>query len=136
MRTVIHAVAAAAALLVLAGAAAAQPAQAPAPSNVIAVQLSEYKYSPAQIDLNHGQSYVLHLTNAGSKSHNFVARDLFQAVTLTPESAAKVHDGTVELAKDESADIAFSADKPGTYEMHCTHPLHAMLGMKGQIVIH
>lgn len=55
---------------------------------------------------------------------------------LTPESAAKVHDGTVELAKDESADIAFSADKPGTYEMHCTHPLHAMLGMKGQIVIH
>ena len=134
MRTVIHAVAAAAgaALLVLAGAASAQPA----PSNVIAVQLSEYKYSPAQIDLNHGQSYVLHLTNAGSKSHNFVARDFFQAVTLTPESAAKVHDGTVELAKDESADIAFSADKPGTYEMHCTHPLHAMLGMKGQIVIH
>ena len=30
---------------------------------------------------------------------------------------------------------ALTPQKPGTYEMHCTHPFHSMLGMKGQIVV-
>jgi plastocyanin len=35
----------------------------------------------------------------------------------------------------ESADVSFTTGAPGSYEMHCTHPLHAMLGMKGRIVV-
>jgi plastocyanin len=107
----------------------------PAPATVITVQLSEYHFAPAEIDLSQGQSYVLRVVNDGHKAHDLSARGFFQAVTLSPESAAAVHDGAVEVAMGESADVAFTAGAPGTYEMHCTHPLHAMLGMKGKIVV-
>jgi uncharacterized cupredoxin-like copper-binding protein len=116
------------AALATAGAAAAQP-------TVINVQLSEYKYAPMQLTLDHGQAYVLHLTNSGGKSHDLSAKAFFQTVAVAPASAAKVKDGDVDLDEGESVDIALTPQKPGTYEMHCTHPFHAMLGMKGQIVV-
>ena len=118
-------------LVAASGAARAQPAQPP----VITVQLSEYKFAPAEIDLDHGQSYVLRVVNTGGKAHDLSAKAFFQSVTVAPSSASEVRDGAVELAMGESADVAFTAGAPGTYEMHCTHPLHAMLGMKGKIVV-
>jgi plastocyanin len=113
------------------GAASAQPAQ----PTVITVQLSEYKFTPAEIDLDHGQSYVLRVVNTGGKAHDLSAKAFFQSVTVATASASEVHDGEVELAMGESADVAFTTGAPGTYEMHCTHPLHSMLGMKGRIVV-
>jgi uncharacterized cupredoxin-like copper-binding protein len=113
----------------LAGAAQAQP-------TVINVQLDEYKYAPMQIDLHAGQAYVFHLTNTGSKDHDLSAKAFFATVTLAPASALKVKNGDVDVDEGESADIAFTPNTPGTYEMHCTRPFHQMLGMKGQIVVH
>ena len=117
------------AALVVAGAALAQP-------TVINIQLSEYKFAPMQLTLEHGQAYVLHLTNSGGKAHDLSAKAFFQTVALAAGSAAKVKDGAVDLDDGESADIAFTLKKPATYEMHCTHPFHAMFGMKGQIIVH
>jgi uncharacterized cupredoxin-like copper-binding protein len=114
--------------LAVASAAAAQP-------TVINIQLTEYKYAPMQLTLDHGQAYVLHVTNTGGKGHDLSAKAFFQTVTLAPGSAAKVKDGGIDLDEGESADVALTPLKPGTYEMHCTHPFHAMLGMKGQIVV-
>jgi uncharacterized cupredoxin-like copper-binding protein len=111
-----------------AGAAVAQP-------TVINIQLSEYKYAPMQLTLEHGQAYVLHVTNTGGKSHDLSAKAFFQTVALAPGAAAKIKDGDVDLDEGESADIGLTPQKPGAYEMHCTHPFHAMLGMKGQIVV-
>jgi plastocyanin len=117
-------------------AAASVPARAqPAAPTVITVQLSEYKFSPVEIDLDHGQSYVLRVVNTGGKAHDLSAKAFFQSVTLAPASASEVKDGAVELAMGESADVALATGAPGTYEMHCTHPLHSMLGMKGRIVV-
>lgn len=117
--------------LMAAGGAAAQEPQ----PTVIPVQLFEYHFNPAQIDLVHGQSYVLRVTNTGSKAHDLSAKDFFGTVSVAPADAAEVKDGAVELAPGESADVAFVAGAPGSYEMHCTHPLHSMLGMKGKIVV-
>jgi uncharacterized cupredoxin-like copper-binding protein len=114
--------------LAFAGAAQAQP-------TVINVQLSEYKFTPMQLTLDHGQAYVLHLSNTGGKDHDLNAKAFFQTVALAPGSAAKVKNGDVDLDEGESVDIALTPQKPGTYEMHCTEPFHAMLGMKGQIVV-
>ena len=116
------------AALAAGGAAVAQP-------TVIKIQLSEYKFAPMQLTLEHGQAYVLHLTNTGGKSHDLSAKAFFQTVALSPGSAAKIKDGDVDLDEGDSADIALTPQKPGTYEMHCTHPFHSMLGMKGQIVV-
>ena len=112
-----------------AGAAVAQP-------TVINIQLSEYKFAPMQLTLEHGQAYVLHLTNTGGKAHDLSAKAFFETVALAPGSAAKVKGGDVDLDEGESVDVALTPQKPGTYEMHCTHPFHSMLGMKGQIVVH
>ncbi|HLY80333.1 MAG TPA: cupredoxin domain-containing protein [Caulobacteraceae bacterium] len=114
--------------LAVAGVAVAQP-------TVVNIQLSEYKFAPAQLTLEHGQAYVLHLTNTGGKAHDLSAKAFFQTVALAPGSAGKVKDGDVDLDDGESADVALTPQKPGTYEMHCTHPFHSMLGMKGQIVV-
>jgi uncharacterized cupredoxin-like copper-binding protein len=112
----------------VAGVAFAQP-------TVINIQLSEYKFAPMQLTLEHGQAYVLHLTNTGGKAHDLSAKAFFQTVALAPGSAAKIKDGGVDLDEGESADVALTPQKPGTYEMHCTHPFHSMLGMKGRIVV-
>jgi uncharacterized cupredoxin-like copper-binding protein len=126
-------VAATVALFGVAAASGPAPAQdAPSP---ITVQLTDYRYSPTEIDLTHGQSYVLHVVNPGGGGHDLSARAFFQAVTLAPDSAALVHDGDIEVKGGQSVDIAFTAGAPGTYEMHCTHPMHAMFGMKGKIVV-
>jgi uncharacterized cupredoxin-like copper-binding protein len=117
------------------GGAMAISAAACAQPTVINVELSEYKFAPAQLTLDHGQAYVLHLTNTGGKAHDFSAKSFFQTVTLAPASAAKVKGGDVDLDEGESADVGLTPQKAGTYEMHCTHPFHSMLGMKGQIVV-
>jgi plastocyanin len=117
-------------LFAVAGAALAQPA-----AKVINIELSEYKYSPMEIDLKVGQPYVFHLTNSGSKGHDLSAKAFFATVTLASGSAAKVKDGDVDLDEGESVDVALVPQKAGAYEMHCTHFMHSMLGMKGQIVV-
>jgi uncharacterized cupredoxin-like copper-binding protein len=114
-----------------AGAALAQPAS----PTVIAVRLSEFSYSPSEFDLVRGQPYVLRLTNDGKHAHDLSAKAFFKTVTLASDSVAEVQDGAVELVMGESADVTFVANTPGTYEMHCTHPLHSMLGMTGKIVV-
>jgi uncharacterized cupredoxin-like copper-binding protein len=126
-------VAAISAVIGLAAASTQALAQdAPTP---ITVQLSDYRYAPAEIDLATGQTYVLHLVNPRGGAHDLSARAFFQSVTLAPESAAVVHDGDVELKGGQSADVAFTAGPPGAYEMHCTHPMHSMFGMTGKIVV-
>jgi uncharacterized cupredoxin-like copper-binding protein len=116
-------------------AAAAASAQPAAPT-VIAVQLSEYRYTPSTIDLNRGQSYVLRLTNTGKHDHDLKAKAFFQAVSLAGDSAAKVQDGSVEVGPGETTDVVLTPNQAGSYETHCTHPFHATLGMKGQIIVH
>ena len=101
--------------LAVAGAAHAHPTE-------ISIQLSEYKFAPMQLTLEHGQAYVLHLTNTGGKAHDLSAKAFFQTVALAPGAAAKVKDGAVDLDDGESADIAFTPRSSGPTQMHCTHP--------------
>jgi uncharacterized cupredoxin-like copper-binding protein len=115
--------------------AAVASAQTAAPT-VIAVQLSEYRFTPETIELNRGQSYVLRLTNSGKHGHDLKAKAFLQAVSLAADSAAKVKDGAIEVDPGETTDVALTPTAAGSYEMHCDHPLHATLGMKGQIVVH
>ena len=113
---------------------AAAFAQAEQPT-VIPVELSEFKFAPSQLTLNKGQHYVLRLTNSGKRDHDLSAKAFFQSVTLDADSASAVKDGDVDLTPGVTADVGFTPTQAGSYEMHCTHPFHAMLGMKGQIVV-
>ncbi len=118
----------------LLGVAIAAHAQGP-DASVVNVEMSEFHYAPAEIDLLQGHRYVFHITNTGGVAHDLEAKDFFQTVQLAPEAAAKLSGGRIELAKGETLDVAFVTSKPGVFEMHCTHPLHSVFGMKGKIVV-
>jgi uncharacterized cupredoxin-like copper-binding protein len=127
------AVAAVVALGLAAGAARTQ-ASLPGPPT-ITITMSEFKFDPAEVDLQQGQPYLLHIVNDGKRSHDLSAKAFFRSAKVSPDDVAVVKDGVIELTVGESADVAIVAGAPGTYEMHCDHPLHAMLGMKGKIVV-
>lgn len=101
----------------------------------IAVTLSSYEIQPSEIDLRHGVPYRLHLTNASGKAHNFSAPGLFAASQIAPQDQPKVEDGKIEVAGDESVDVAFVPMQPGEYEVHCTHFMHSMFGMHAKAVV-
>ena len=122
----------------LGAAALAQPAQtspSAAQPTVVTVQLSEYRFAPNEIDLDHGQAYVLHLTNTGERDHAFGAKAFFKAASVSPASAPWVRGGAVEVAQGSSVDITLTAPAAGTYDLYCNHSLHMLMGMKGQIVV-
>jgi uncharacterized cupredoxin-like copper-binding protein len=113
----------------------AAPALAQPPAERIEVNLTSFKFTPARIDLRHGQAYVLHLVNQSDGGHDFNAKAFFAAAQLAPEGKAKANHGEVELAGGESTDIHLIAPPPGSYELHCGHFMHSTFGMKGSIEV-
>jgi len=99
----------------------------------IDVRLSNFKFTPDTITLTHGQPYVLHLSSSGG--HSFAAKAFFAAATMPAADRAKAKDGKVDLEGGDSVDIHFTAPKPGSYPVKCTHFLHASFGMTGTIVV-
>ena len=106
------------------------------PPTVIELRLSEFRFAPADIDLTHGQTYLLRLTNDGKRDHDLSAKAFFQTAALGPGGAAKVDNGDIDVPEGQTVEVELTPASPGTYEMHCTRPMHSMLGMKGRIVVH
>lgn len=97
--------------------------------------LSNFRFDPAEIRLQHGVPYRLHLVNGASGGHDFAAKAFFAAVRIRPEDGAKVKNGRVEVDGGESVDIMLIAPSPGTYKVHCTHFMHSAFGMTGTIIV-
>jgi uncharacterized cupredoxin-like copper-binding protein len=120
-------------LLLLAPAATAA---APDFSNAarVDVTLSSFAFAPHVLHLKAGKPVVLHLVNQGSGGHDFTAPAFFAASTVRPEDSRKLDEGSVEVAGHAVADVAL-VPTAGWYRLRCSHTLHSMLGMKGQIVV-
>lgn len=103
------------------------------PEQRVDVALSNFKFTPSTIALEHGQPYVLHLTSSGG--HSFAAKAFFAAAGMTAAERAKVAGGKIELAGGESVEVRFVAPAAGTYEIRCTHFLHSSFGMTGSFVV-
>lgn len=102
----------------------------------IEIQMSNFAYSPNSIELLSGSQYLLHFVNTASSGHDFSAPEFFAAGTVAPEDRAKLADGAVEVEGGATVDVRFTATKPGTYKVRCTHFLHTSFGMTGTAVIH
>lgn len=122
-------------VLVLAAAPASAQRAEWANAEQVTVTLSNFEFAPETITLTHGRIYRLHLVNNASGGHNFVARDFFRHATVAPQDAAKLDDGTIELEGGESVDIRFVAPQAGEYDLHCSHFMHTVFGMTGDIVV-
>jgi plastocyanin len=102
----------------------------------IAIQMSNFAYSPNSIEMSPGSDYLLHFVNTGSTGHDFASAELFAAVKVAPEDRAKISDGSVEVEGGATVDVRVTAVKPGVYKFRCTHFLHTSFGMTGTAVIH
>ena len=58
--------------------------------------------------------------------------DIASPLRLRLDSAALVHNGTVEVKGHQSVDLSLTP-AAGTYPLKCSHTLHAAFGMKGTI---
>lgn len=120
------------ALLAIFTSGAADAASTP---QMVTVEMSNFKFTPAAFTLMRGQPYVLHFVNDASGGHDFVAKEFFAASTIDAGDRAKIRNGEVELSGGESADIHLVANSPGTYKSHCSHFMHSSFGMTGTIVV-
>ncbi|MGZ5926568.1 MAG: cupredoxin domain-containing protein [Rhizomicrobium sp.] len=101
----------------------------------LTVTLTDYAFSPATLDLKAGTTYRLHFVNSGSKDHNFSAPEFFVAAQIAPDDQAKVIKGQVGLGASQAVDITVTPGGAGTYAVECTHFMHKMMGMHGNIVV-
>ena len=99
---------------------------APAPIPVT-IALSNYRFDPASIRLQHGQAYVLHLVNRSGGGHSFVAPQFL--------AAAGAPRGGIEVAGGATVDVPIVAPAPGRYKLKCGHFMHPAFGMKGAIIV-
>jgi len=101
----------------------------------ISISLTDYAFTPGTLDLKAGTTYQLHFVNAGSKDHNFSAPEFFAAAQIAAEDQAKLSKGIVELGGGKSVDITVTPGQAGAYPVECTHFMHKMMGMHGNIVV-
>ena len=119
-------------LPLLALTSSAAPAQAP---GVVEVHLSNFKFTPNQIQFQHGQPYVLRLVNDGGGGHDFTAPAFFAGAAVVSGDRDLISEGAIEVPGHQVREIHFTAPRPGSYKLKCTHSLHSAFGMKGKIVV-
>jgi plastocyanin len=107
-------------------------AQTPTP---IAVALTDYAFTPSALNLKVGIAYQIHFINNGSKDHSFSAPEFFADSQVVPADMAKLKNGIVEIDSGQSADVTVTPGRAGTYAFICTHFMHKMLGMHGEITV-
>ena len=120
-----------AAVFLLAGPAAAAPPQA------VVVHLANFRFTPSAIVLERGQSYALTLVNDSGGGHSFAAPAFFAASGLPASERARLEDGReVELDGHTSVTLHLTAPAmPATFKFKCTHSMHNLFGMNGNIVV-
>lgn len=101
----------------------------------IAVQMSNFKFAPSTIVLDHGRPYVLRLSNQSSGGHDFTAESFFAASNIAPADRRLVQEGAVEVPGGQVRELHLTAPAAGRYKVKCTHTMHKMLGMSGTIVV-
>jgi uncharacterized cupredoxin-like copper-binding protein len=123
-----------AAVPILIGIVWSVPAGAGPEVATITIHVSNFAFSPDRLHLRSGVPVRLHIVNDGTGSHNFSAPALFLLASAFPDGAPPAS-GKVELGPWGSEDLLFVPRATGTYKLECTHLLHRLFGMTGNIVV-
>lgn len=122
-------------VLLLAPAAVAAQQVSWSDAETVTVTLSNFAFAPERIELDHGRTYRLHLVNAASGGHNFVARDFFAGATVAPADRERIVNGKIEVPAGGSVDVRLMPPEAGRFDLHCSHFGHSAFGMTGEIVV-
>ena len=100
----------------------------------VEVTLENFDFNPAILHLRAGRPYRLELHNEAGGGHDFSAPEFFAAARVAPGDAAKVSEGEVDMSAGKSVTVHL-IPAAGRYKLVCTHLGHALLGMRGEIVV-
>jgi plastocyanin len=109
----------------------AAPAAGQRPPAQVLVQVWSFGFSPRPILLRAGQPVTLTFVNGSGNGHDFSAREFFASSRILAGAAP---DGEVELGGHQTRSITL-VPRPGIYRAHCSHFLHAQMGMTDSIVV-
>lgn len=121
----VHAAAAAALFVTIGSSAAAQP-----PAQ-LAIDVYSFGFGPQPIHLAAGKPVTLLFTNRSGSGHDFTAPGFFDHARILAGAAPG---GKVELRPHQSVAVTL-IPAAGTYHAHCSHFLHAQMGMNDEIVV-
>ena len=123
------------ALALAGGALSTLAASQPQGAVSVEIDVSNFKFAPATIALQHNRAYVLHFVNENGGGHNFVARTFFAAATVAPEDRHLVSNGGSTSATGKPSTFIWLRLPRGRYEAHCSHFMHSTFGMTAAIVV-
>lgn len=107
-------------LLVACGGGGSSPA--PAAGRTIAIDATEFAYTPNKFDAKVGEKLTLKITNKGTLDHSLVIAGADGAVITR-----------VDVKLGSTATLDFTPSKAGTYQFYCDVPGHKESGMTGTI---
>jgi len=108
------------------------------PSKVtIDVNMQEYSFDPASIEVSPGAEVTVNLTNSGTLEHEMVLMVLGKDATapFSDDDEGNIF-WEAELQPGDSATVTFTAPtEPGEYQMVCGTPAHLEQGMVGTFTV-
>ncbi|MBI5029299.1 MAG: cupredoxin domain-containing protein [Chloroflexi bacterium] len=107
----------------------------------VTIQVSEFSYQPATIEVLVGQPVKLTLQNKGSVEHDWAIQKI--PVIDVREAGQGGHNmgGTttpdlhVSALNGKSAELVFTPTRAGTYQVACTVAGHKEAGMVGTLIV-
>ncbi len=98
----------------------------------ITIRLSNFAFEPDHLRLRAGVPIRLRLVNVSGGGHDFSAPGFFAASAYFAGSAPPP-DGRIDVPGKSAAEISVVPERPGTYQVECTHFLHSLFGMTATI---
>jgi plastocyanin len=106
-------------------------APAPAQHASQTIYVWSFNFSPRPIQLAAGRPVTLTFVNRSGSGHDFTAKEFFARSRIISGSAAE---GEIELRGGETKSVTLVPAR-GTYKAHCSHFLHATMGMTDRIIV-
>jgi len=98
------------------------------------IDLTNFKFTPAQVSLRANVPVVLQLRNESSGGHSFAAPAFFAAAKIDPSSAPLVRAGRIDVPAHSTVEVGVTPTA-GQYPLKCSHLFHASFGMTGTITV-
>jgi plastocyanin len=102
-------------------------------AEVIAMQLTGFRFELAQIALQHGKAYKLRLENADKDLHEFTAPKFFRAAVVRDVAHVLSREDQDVVVPGRTRHVYLIAPGAGIYDLFCAD--HDWARMTGQIVV-
>ena len=112
----------------------------------IAIEETEFGYSPSSMTVVVRQPVTLTIHNAGSTEHDFVIQKINASDVVEEGSASTEHsmhdmqgledyDLHVSTREGETSILKFTPQEAGMYQVFCSVPGHKELGMLAELIV-